>query len=147
MLRVGDTLTPEEYLSLGHVIVNVGGDPVGNIDEIYLRKTKLRRRVEASVPSFALAPLLVVGTDRITTIASRLAARCAEFLPLKLVPLPIEIVRLVEVLHWHRVHDADAAHAWLRGVFRDTVASMPSTQPAMEERRPRRVLSAVKARG
>ena len=145
--RVGASLTLEEYLDLGHVIVNVGGDPVGNIDEVYLRKTKLRRRVEASVPSFALAPLLVVGTDRIGTIASRLAARCAEFLPLKVVPLPIEIVHLVEVLHWHRVHDSDPAHDWLRGIFRDMVASMPSMQPESDaESRPRRVLSAVKAR-
>ena len=35
---VGDTLSPEDYLSLGHVVVNVGESPVGNIDEVYLEK-------------------------------------------------------------------------------------------------------------
>jgi len=65
-----------------------------------------------------------VGTDRITTIPARLAGRCAEVLPLKLVPLPIEMPRLVEALHWHRVHDGDPAHVWVRSVFRDVVGSM-----------------------
>jgi LysR family transcriptional regulator, nod-box dependent transcriptional activator len=121
---IGDTLTPEEYLELGHVIVNVGDHPIGNIDEVYLRKTKQRRRVELSVSSFSQAPHLVVGTDRITTITTRLAMRLANILPLKLVPLPIEIPRLVELLHWHRVHDQDPAHIWFRSVLKDTVASM-----------------------
>src|SRR5687768_9235011 len=67
---VGATLSPEEYLNLGHVVVNVGQSPVGNDDEVYLRKTKRRRRVEISTPSFFLAPQLVVGTDRITTITT-----------------------------------------------------------------------------
>ena len=124
---IGDTLTAEEYLDLGHVIVNVGASPVGNIDEIYLRKTKQRRRVELSVSSFGLAPHLVVGTDRITTITMRLAIRLAGILPLKIIPLPIEIPRLVEVLHWHRVHDQDPAHLWFRGVLKDTVAAMPNS--------------------
>ena len=35
---VGDTLSPEEYLSLGHVVVNVGESPVGNIDEVLPQK-------------------------------------------------------------------------------------------------------------
>jgi DNA-binding transcriptional LysR family regulator len=124
--QVGETLTPDEYLNFGHVIVNVGASPVGNIDEVYLRKNKRRRRVAVSAPSFALAAQLVVGTDRITTITTRLAVRCAEVMPLKLVPLPIEIPRLVEVLHWHRAHDQDPAHLWLRRVLNEVVAIMPA---------------------
>jgi LysR family transcriptional regulator, nod-box dependent transcriptional activator len=124
--HVGDRLTPDEYLNFGHVIVNVGASPVGNIDEVYLRKNKRRRRVELSAPSFALAAQLVIGTDRITTITARLAARLAKVLPLKLVPLPIEIPRLVEVLHWHRVHDGDPAHIWVRGMFHEVGGSMLS---------------------
>jgi DNA-binding transcriptional LysR family regulator len=124
---VGTTLSPEEYLNLGHVVVNVGQDPVGNIDEVYLRRTKHRRRVEISTPSFFLAPQLVVGTDRIATIATRLALKYAQILPIKLVPLPIEIPPLVEVLHWHRAHDQDPAHLWFRRLLQGAVAALPST--------------------
>ena len=112
------TISPEEYLNLGHVVVNVGEDPVGNIDETYLRRTKRRRRVEISTPSFFLAPQLVVGTDRIATITTRLALRYAEILPIKLVPLPIEIPVLVEVLHWHRAHNQDPVHLWFRQILK-----------------------------
>ena len=52
---------------------------VGNIDEVHLSKAKRRRRIEVSTPSFLLAPQLVVGTDRITTITSRLALETGRF--------------------------------------------------------------------
>ena len=123
---VGSTMSADEYLNLGHVVVNVAESPVGNIDEQYLRKTKRRRRVEISTPSFFLAPQLVVGTDRITTITSRLAFKCARTLPLKIIPLPIAIPRLVEVVHWHRAHDQNPAHLWLRQTLKDAVATLPS---------------------
>jgi hypothetical protein len=58
--QIGETLTPEQYLELGHIIVNVGASPIGNIDEEYLRKIKQRRRVEVSVPSY----LPGAATDR-----------------------------------------------------------------------------------
>ena len=124
---IGSTITAEEYLNLGHVVVNVGESPVGNIDEVYLRSTKRRRRVEISTPSFFLAPQLVVGTDRIATITTRLALKYAEILPIKLVPLPIDIPVLVEVLHWHRAHNQDPAHLWFRQVLKAAVAALPST--------------------
>ena len=137
--QIGDTLTPEQYLELGHIIVNVGASPIGNIDEEYLRKIKQRRRVEVSVPSFSLAPQLIVGTDRITTITTRLALSWAKILPLKILPLPIEIPRLVELLYWHRVHDQDPAHIWFRGVLKDAVASMlTSTHEAQSPAGPAR---------
>ena len=124
---VGATLSPDDYLNLGHVVVNVGQDPVGNIDEIHLRRTKRRRRVEISTPSFFLAPQLVVGTDRITTITTRLALKYQEILPLKLLPLPIELPPLVEVLHWHRAHNQDPVHLWFRRILKQAVAALPST--------------------
>ena len=123
---VGATLSPEEYLNLGHVVVNVGQDPVGNIDEVYLRRTKHRRRVEISTSSFFLAPQLVVGTDRIATITTRLALRYAEILPIKVVPLPIQIPPLVEALHWHRAHNQDPVHLWFRRLLKETVNALPS---------------------
>jgi DNA-binding transcriptional LysR family regulator len=87
--------------------------------------------VEISTPSFFLAPQLVVGTDRIATITTRLALKYAEILPIKLVPLPIEIPVLVELLHWHRAHNQDPAHLWFRQVLKAAVAALPSpeTQP------------------
>jgi DNA-binding transcriptional LysR family regulator len=79
---IGTSVTLEEYLNLGHVVVNVAGsEQPGNYDEQFLRRSNFTRRVEISVPAFSLAPQLVVGTDRVATITTRLAVKYAETLP------------------------------------------------------------------
>jgi hypothetical protein len=35
-------------------------------------------------------------------------------LPIKTFPLPLNIPALHEILLWHKRHDSDPAHAWLR---------------------------------
>jgi DNA-binding transcriptional LysR family regulator len=89
----------------------------------------VKRRVEISVPTFGLAPQLVVGTSRVATITTRLAVKCAEHLPLKLVPMPIAIPPMVEMLQWHTVHDYDPASQWFRGLLREAVGDLPKEPP------------------
>jgi DNA-binding transcriptional LysR family regulator len=147
---VGTSLTLEEYLNLGHVVVNVAGaEPPSNYDEQFLRRSNYKRRVEVSVPAFSLAPQLVVGTDRVTTITTRLAARYAEVLPLRLLPLPIPMPPMVEMLQWHRIHEYDPAHHWFRRVLRGVVQMLPPKPPALRGGRARRPVPArvVKHRG
>lgn len=124
--HIGPTLTLEEYIALGHVVVNVSrGEPRANYDEQFLRRAGVTRRAEVSVPNFSLAPRMVVGTDRVATITTRLAARYAQFLPLRLIPLPFAMPPMVEVLQWHQVHDYDPAHRWFRSLLTQTVANLP----------------------
>jgi DNA-binding transcriptional LysR family regulator len=137
---IGKTLTIEQYMNLGHVAVNVAGnEPPMNYDEQFLRRANFRRRVEVSVPAFSLAPQLVVGTERVATITTRLAAKYAENLPLRLLPLPIAMPPMVEVLQWHRVHECDPAHRWFRGLLRTVVERLPLQPPAIRRGRAARV--------
>jgi len=136
---VGPTLTVDEYLALGHVVVNVaGGEPPSNYDEQFLRRSNLKRRVEVTVPTFSLAPQLVIGTGRVTTITTRLAAKYATTLPLRLIELPMAIPPMVEVLQWHKVHEFDPAHHWFRGLLRKAVQALPAQPPAVGGGRTRR---------
>ena len=136
---IGKTMTLEQYLELGHVVVNVAAnEPPSNYDEQFLRRSNFKRRVEVVVPTFSLAPQLVVGTDRITTITTRLAARCAEILPLRLLPLPIAMPPMVEMLQWHKVHEYDPAHDWFRGLLKKVVQMLPSQPPVIRGGRPAR---------
>jgi LysR family transcriptional regulator, nod-box dependent transcriptional activator len=137
---IGKTMTIEQYLDLGHVVVNVAGnEPPLNYDEQFLRQSNYRRRVEISVPMFSMAPQLVVGTDRVATITTRLAAKYAEIMPLRLLPLPIAMPPMVERLQWHKVHECDPAHHWFRGLLKTVVQSLPSQPPAIRRRRVARV--------
>jgi DNA-binding transcriptional LysR family regulator len=129
---IGKTMSLEQYLDLGHVVVNVAAnEPPSNYDEQFLRRSNFKRRVEVVVPTFSLAPRLVVGTDRVATITTRLAAKAAEILPLRLLPLPIAMPPMVEMLQWHKVHEYDPAHDWFRRLLKKIVQTMPSQPPAI----------------
>ena len=122
---IGETLSVEEYLNRGHVVVYLSSTPISlSWDEQFLRRLNRQRRTEVMTPSFASAPELVVGTERIATIPTRLALKFAQILPLKLLPVPIEIPPVVQVAQWHTVHDADPAHRWFRGLLKDAVAAL-----------------------
>jgi DNA-binding transcriptional LysR family regulator len=112
-----------------------GAEPPGNYDEQFLRRSNFKRRVEISVPTFNLAPQLVVGTGRVATITTRLAVKCAETLPLKLLPMPIAIPPMVEMLQWHKVHDYDPASQWFRRLLKDAVRDLPHEPPSISDTR------------
>ncbi|CAM5496720.1 LysR family transcriptional regulator OS=Streptomyces tendae OX=1932 GN=GUR47_00415 PE=3 SV=1 [Streptomyces tendae] len=71
-------------------------------------------RVEVSVDSFQIMPLLVAGTRRIALVQARLARLLAPLAAVRVVEPPYEAVPLREALWWHPVHTHDAAHIWLR---------------------------------
>ncbi len=121
--RVGAKLSLEQYLALGHVLVQLD-DTGPNYDERVLRDLKHRRRVEVVATSFEVVPQLVVGTDRIATLATRLARKYEKKLPIKVLPVPVDIPPMIEVLQWHRAHDQDPAHAWLRTQLKEAVAKV-----------------------
>ncbi|MEU0302617.1 LysR family transcriptional regulator [Streptomyces sp. NPDC006175] len=90
-------------------------------------------RVEVSVDSFQLLPLLVAGTRRIALIQERLARLLAPLAAVRTVEPPYEAVPLREAMWWHPVHTHDAAHIWLRdttarvGRRMDDVPGAPET--------------------
>jgi LysR family transcriptional regulator, nod-box dependent transcriptional activator len=135
--KIGATLSVREYLTLGHVIVHVGEIGSANYDERVLRGLNHKRNVEVVAPTFDLAPQLVIGTDRIATVATRLACKYATLLPIKLLPVPIEMPPMIEVLQWHRAHAQDPAHNWLRAQLKERVAVVFGRRPAADRGRHR----------
>lgn len=117
--RIGTRISLAEYLELGHVAVHVGEGAGPNFDEIYLRRLKFKRRAEVTTHSFDVVPHLVVGTDRIATVATRLAKKYAKFLPIRVLSLPVQLPPMTEVLQWHKHRDQDPAYIWLRQVVEE----------------------------
>jgi len=115
---VGDSLTLDQYQALGHVAVrfgNIGRSP--SVDEKILAHKGILRREEIVTYDFNSALQLVVGTNRIATTHRRLAMLYARFTAIRILPLPIALPPLREVVVWHRYHDEDPAHRWLREVM------------------------------
>jgi DNA-binding transcriptional LysR family regulator len=119
---VGDTLTFDEYIAMGHLSVRFGDERSITFEEWFLPRYGKQRRIELSVDNFSTLPLLVMGTQRIATLHRRMAEHFAAYLPLRLLPAPFEMPPLAEVMCWPRHLDRDPAHEWFRSVLLDCAA-------------------------
>ena len=119
---VGDSLTPEQYLGLGHVVLQFGRGRIPVQDEWFLTKLGVTRRIEVLAMNFNSVPQHIVGTKRIATIHRRLAEYYARYLPLKILSPPYPLPSLTEAVQWHRVFEADLGNLWLRTLFKQVAA-------------------------
>jgi DNA-binding transcriptional LysR family regulator len=120
---IGKALSLEQYLSAGHVVVELSGVQEASFDEWFLKSRGHTRRVEIVAPTFALVPQLVVGTKRVATIWTRLAEMATSHLPLRQLPLPVEIPSFKEVLQWPVQRDAEPGSIWMRQVLQETAGA------------------------
>jgi DNA-binding transcriptional LysR family regulator len=111
---VGDSLTLEQYMDMGHVSVGFGRSRHMSIEEWFMNQYGFNRRLEVITNDFNTLPQLVVGTQRIATMHQRLARLYAEYLPLRILPPPVRIPVMREFMLWHRSVDGDPMHRWLR---------------------------------
>jgi len=115
--RIGDTLSFDEYVSAGHVAVQFGPEKMPAFEGWFLKRFGIARRVEVTTTNM-LAPLsLIVGTERIATVHSRLAKRAAQFLPIRILTPPIEIPALTQSMQWHKYRSQDPGTVWLRDLL------------------------------
>jgi DNA-binding transcriptional LysR family regulator len=119
-MNVGRTVTTEQYLSMPHVVAQFPHGRLNTHDEQHLQRLGLKRNVAVRTPTFTLVPMFVIGTDRIATVHSRLALQCAQYLPLKILPSPIQFPLLREVLQWQPHLGTDPALFWLREILKRT---------------------------
>jgi LysR family transcriptional regulator, nod-box dependent transcriptional activator len=121
---VGDTLTFDEYLALRHVMFRNASRGVPSLERWFSQRYGEVRQIDVAAQSFDLLPYLVVGSDRIATIPSRLAQLFVKTLPLKTIAPPIELPVLTEILQWNVHRDPDPASRWLRTKIKEHAARL-----------------------
>jgi DNA-binding transcriptional LysR family regulator len=115
---VGDTISLEQCLSMGHVVARLGTQRPPTVDAWFFERYGHARRVEVIATTFGSVPHLLIGTNRLSFMHRRLALAYREALPLKIVSCPVVMPRLVEMIQWHKYRDADPARRWLTGVLK-----------------------------
>jgi LysR family nod box-dependent transcriptional activator len=115
--EIAETLDFSQYMSMGHVAAQFGKSRKPAIEEWLLLQHGLKRRVEVAAQAFATIPHLVLGTNLIATMHSRLARHFARTLPLRVLPLPLPLPAFVEALQWSPASDADPASVWMRNLI------------------------------
>jgi len=106
-------LTLDRWIGVPHVLTAPQGGTRAIVDTLLEQQGK-RRRVGRTVTTFRAAARRLVDTDFVLTMPERPARLAADELGLTIrkVPLPIEPFTIS--LAWHRRHDADPSHRWLR---------------------------------
>lgn len=112
--KVKGRLTQEQYFGLGHVVARFGFERRAGYEEHQFLQRGIERRVEIGCSSVALLGSLVVGTDRVATVPSRLARLLAASLPLRVLQLPIELQPQRIEMYWHRTRNQDPGIRWFR---------------------------------
>ncbi|MCY0966293.1 LysR family transcriptional regulator [Parathalassolituus penaei] len=116
---IGDSISREQYLQMGHVMVQFGTKRRPSVDAWMTARGGIERRAEVIVNTFTAVPQCLVGTRRIATIHRRLAETWAQYLPLKILEAPLEIPPFSWGLQWHQIQDLDPVNRWMRELMLD----------------------------
>ena len=112
--KVKHQLILQKYLEMGHAVTQYGFDKRPGFEHFSLEKLGIQRRVEVTCTTPALLGHLVVGTQRVATLPTRLALQLAAYLPLKIFTPPVQIPPLQIAMQWHRSREHDSASLWFR---------------------------------
>ena len=116
---IGDKISLDQFIKMGHIAVHFG-TAKAIFEEWFPAQYGEIRNIEVVTQDFEAACRLVVGTNRIATVMSRIAQLCAENLPLRLIRPPCVIPKVTHCLQWHRYQDQDPGHIWLRHLLKQT---------------------------
>ena len=122
--EVGEVMTMETYLRLGHLVYSaVRGHPVSIVDT-YLAQARVSRRIEFTVESFLLAPFLLQGTDLVAVVPERAAGHLRRTADVRFLEPPMDLPPITEMLWWNPRRTMDPAHAWLRARIAEIAAEL-----------------------
>lgn len=122
---IGEQIEFEEYMSQKHVVFRSEHRGIAWLERWFASRYGDVRQVDVAAPSFLLLPHLVINTNRITTLQTRLARNFLDTLPVRLIRPTFELPKLVEILQWNVHRDPDPAIRWLRTVLKEQAAKLP----------------------
>lgn len=144
--EIASRLSREKYMSMGHVAVQWGSGELVSAEEDFMVRRGFVRRRELVAPSFAVLPRLLVGTNRVATIQTKLAHAMAEIYPIRVLPCPVPTPQIVEMVQWHKYQERDPAISWFRGLLTRVAQSFGSTTSSTKVRGAGRKAQAPTAR-
>jgi LysR family transcriptional regulator, nod-box dependent transcriptional activator len=93
---VGNTISPKKFFKMGRVAAHFGYSE--KLEDWFARHYRELLKVEVGTQDFETACRLIVGTNRIATVMSRMARLCAEHLPIRLIRPPFAIPPVMHCL-------------------------------------------------
>ncbi|GGC48081.1 LysR family transcriptional regulator [Chelatococcus reniformis] len=102
----------DTFCALDHLLISTDGGGFSGLIDAVLAARGRTRRVKVSIQNYALAPIVLAGSDCICTLPQRFLARFAH--ELDLTPPPLDLARPQLLALWHPRNRRDEGHLWLR---------------------------------
>ncbi|MET4037139.1 MULTISPECIES: LysR family transcriptional regulator [unclassified Bradyrhizobium] len=124
--QLASRLTFENYMSIGHVEAQFGRFLRPSFREWLLLEHGFKIRTEVAVQGFGMIPPMLLGTNRIASMPSRLVSHFANTMPLRVVEPPLRLLTFTEAVQWPAIHNTDPASIWMRNIFFQEASTMVS---------------------
>ena len=111
---VGAMLDMDTFTRCGHVSPHLGRPGAPTVAERHFAANNVARHIAVITHDFTSLAPMVVGTNLIATMQTRLAKDSARRLPIRVLAPPIAMPVLRVCMQWHRYQTTDPAHRWLR---------------------------------
>lgn len=122
--EVGETISLEQFMQMGHVVASFGQNRTPSIDDFFFRQFGNQRRIELYTHAFHSVPQMIVGTKRIATLPRSLVDYYVGQMPIRILQHDFELPSISESVQWNRFADADPGMAWMRAVLREHSAAL-----------------------
>lgn len=106
-------LSLDDFCAAHHLLVSFSGRAQGFVDQA-LTALQRSRRVVLTVNQFFTAGRVVTQSDLLTVLPRRFVAATGYAEQLELRALPLALSPIHVALLWHRRHEREPAHRWLR---------------------------------
>lgn len=106
-------LNLQAFTKAGHVVMQPAGSNRPAFSGLVFEQMGTERRIEVTTYSFLTEPALVVGTERIATVHTRLAEWACRNFPVIALPPPIEMPVMQQAIQWHKYRSSDPGLIWL----------------------------------
>lgn len=104
----------KSYLKFDHIKINVPINSVSRIDQVLETRKLGKRKVVAKFNNFLTPAFVLLDSDYILTVPSRLARVYEKHFKLVSVPIPISKIEIETRMTWHERQDKDPFHCWIR---------------------------------
>ena len=118
----------EAWLAADHIAPTPTHPGAKGVIDDYLASKGLARNITARCPHFGLIPAMVASTLLVLTTGRQYCERYVDYLPLKILPCPIEFPRMMYYQLWHERTHTSAASRWLRERVKSVAATLKKNE-------------------
>ncbi|MBB5684822.1 LysR family transcriptional regulator [Sphingobium boeckii] len=110
---IGDEMTLDQYLRSRHIVTKFGRAQWMAATSAIVEALGPDASIAVTMPVSAALPEAIVGTDLVATVPERLALPRMADLDIRVVPIPLVLPPIIEVVQWHRERSSEPGMGWM----------------------------------